>query len=91
MENLTEQVTALFEQTGKVHHEAFAAVDGADDEWPIWYAEYLMDKLPRLLGATITKSEMIYLMVHLSKKQALEAPQEKWPRYYALYFVERYA
>ncbi len=91
MENLTEKLTALFEQTGKAHHDTFAAIDGADDQWPIWYAEYLMDKLPILLNATFTKSEMIYLMVHLSKQQALEAPDEKWPRYYARYFVERYA
>jgi hypothetical protein len=91
MDNLMEQLTALFEQAGKAHHEAFAAVDGADDEWPIWYAEYLIDKLPPLLGESITKSEMIYLMVHLSKQQAIEAPQEKWPPYYARYFVERYA
>ena len=91
MENLTEKLIALFEQTGKAHHDAFATVDGADAEWPIWYAEYLMDKLPTLVGKTFTKSEMIYLMVHLSKQQALEAPQEKWPPYYARYFMERYA
>ncbi len=91
MNNLNEQHIALFEQTGKAHHDAFAAVDGADVEWPIWYAEYLIDKLPTLLNATFTKSEMIYLMVHLNKQQAIEAPQEKWPRYYARYFVERYA
>jgi hypothetical protein len=91
MENLTQQLTALFEQTGKAHHDAFRAVDGEDAEWPIWYAEYLMDKLPSLLGATFTKSEIVYLMVHLSKQQALNAPQDKWPRYYAQYLVERYA
>jgi hypothetical protein len=91
MRNLIDQLTALFEETGKAHHEAFAAVDGADAEWPIWYAEYLMDKLPALVNKTFTKSEMIYLMVHLSKQQAIEAPQEKWPPYYARYFVERYA
>lgn len=91
MENLTEKLTALFEQTGKAHHQAFASTDGADAEWPIWYAKYLMDKLPSLLGATLTKSELIYLMVHLSKRQPIEAPEEKWPRYYAQYFVEHYS
>lgn len=91
MENLTEKLTALFEQTGKAHHDAFAAVDGEDPDWPIWYAEYLMDKLPPLMGKTFTKSEMIYLMVHLSKAQAINAPDKKWPRYYAQYFVEHYS
>jgi hypothetical protein len=87
---MIDQLTALFEQTGKAHHTAFAAVDGADADWPIWYAEYLMDKLPAILSATFTKSELVYLLVRLSKEQALEAPGAKWPRYYAKFFVERY-
>jgi len=91
MNNLTDQLIALFEQTGKAHHHAFAATDGADADWPIWYAEYLMDKLPSLLGASFTKSELVYLLVRLSKEQALDAPGAKWPRYYARYLVERYA
>lgn len=91
MNNLTDQLITLFEQTGKAHHQAFAATDGADADWPIWYAEYLMDKLPSLLGSTFTKSELVYLLVRLGKEQALDAPGAKWPRYYARYFVERYA
>lgn len=88
--DLTEQLTTLFDEAGKAHHKAYAAVDGADPEWPIWYAEYLMDKLPAMLGATFTKSELVYLLVRLSKEQALEAPGAKWPHYYAKFFVERY-
>ena len=89
-QNLTDQLTSLFEQAGKAHHQAFASVDGADADWPIWYAEYLMDKLPSLLGATFTKSELVYLLVRLSKQQAFDAPGGKWPRYYARFFVEAY-
>lgn len=89
--DLKDQLTTLFEQAGKAHHAAFATVDGADAEWPIWYAEYLMDKLPSLLGATFTKSELVYLLVRLSKEQALDAPGAKWPRYYAKFFVDHYA
>lgn len=35
MSTLTDQLTELFRQTGKAHHEAFAASDGADEEWPL--------------------------------------------------------
>jgi hypothetical protein len=89
-DNLIDKLTTLFDEAGKAHHAAFAAVDGADPDWPIWYAEYLMDKLPSLLGATFTKSELVYLLVRLSKEQALHAPGTKWPRYYAKFFVEQY-
>jgi hypothetical protein len=88
MNALLDQLTTLFEQTGKAHHEAFAAVDGADADWPIWYAEYLMDKLPPLVGKSFTVSELAKLLTRLSKEQALNAPTTPWPSYYARFFVE---
>jgi hypothetical protein len=91
MNDLTDQLTALFEQAGKAHHQAYLATNGADPEWPMWYADYLMDKLPPLLGTAFTKSELVYLLVHLNKEQTLHTPDAKWPRYYAQYFVEHYS
>jgi hypothetical protein len=88
--NLIDQLTMLFEQTGKAHHEAFAAVDGADPDWPTWYADYLTDKLPPLLSKSFTVSELTVLLTQISKEQALNAPSTPWPRYYANFFVEHY-
>ena len=85
-----EKIVNLFMEAGQAHHQAFIATDGADPDWPLWYAEYLVDKLPPLLEADMTKSELTYLLVHLSKLQPLNAPGAKWPRYYAKYLVERY-
>lgn len=90
MNNLTGQLTALFEQTSKAHHEAFAAVDGADDDWPTWYANYLIDKLPSLLGKSFAKNELVDLLTQLSKDHSQTASGTPWPRYYANCFVERY-
>jgi hypothetical protein len=90
MSNLTDQLTDLFRQTGKAHHQAFSATDGADDEWSLWYADYLADKLPALVGKLITKSEMVYRLVDLSKRQPTEAPGLDWAVYYAQEFVKLY-
>ena len=64
--------------------------DGFDLEWPIWYADFLLDRLLPLLEASMTRSELIYLLVHLSKIQPADAPGAKWSRYYARYLAERY-
>ena len=91
MQNLTDQLTALFEQTGKAHHEAFAAVDGADDDWPLWYAEYLLDKLPPVLGKSFSKNELAELLTQLGNEHSQTASGTPWPSYYAKFFVDHYA
>jgi hypothetical protein len=37
---LTQELADLLNETAEAHHKAFAATDGVDDEWPIWYADY---------------------------------------------------
>ncbi len=90
MARVTEELETLFREVGKKHHEAFLDTDGVDPEWPLWYADRLTDRLPALLGDDLTKSELVYLLVHLSKKQADEAPDMPWPRYYAEFFATHY-
>lgn len=87
---LLDQLIQLFEDTGKAHHHAFIETDGADPEWAIWYAGYLHERLPELLGVKLTKSEIVYLLVRLSVEQPAHAPGLHWPRYYARYFVNQY-
>ena len=48
-DQLKDELSALLTQTGKAHHEAFAATDGEDPDWAIWYADYLYDRLARFL------------------------------------------
>jgi hypothetical protein len=91
MEDLTAQLEALFEEVGHLHHEAFIEVDGADPEWPLWYADRLQDRLSALLGTDLTKSELVCLLVHLGKEQQREAPDMPWARFYAECFAEEYA
>ena len=85
-----DELVALFQQAGTAHHQAYAASDGADPEWPLWYADFLKEKLAGLLGATFTKSELVYLLVRVSNEQPLDAPGADWARYYARFFIRHY-
>jgi NAD(P)H-hydrate epimerase len=88
--SINQQLEDLFRETGKAHHQAYIETDGADPEWPLWYAEYSHGKLGALLGATFTRSDLIYLIVQAAKEQALRAPGANWPRYWVRFFIERY-
>ena len=44
----SEQIAQLLLQTGQAHHAAYFEADGADPDWPLWYAEYLQKRLPPL-------------------------------------------
>ena len=91
MADITAQLEALFQEVGHQHHEAFFETDGADPEWPLWYADRLQDRLSNLLGTELTRSEIVYLLIHLGKEQALQAPDMRWPRFYAEYLAREYA
>ena len=54
----------------RLDHQVFRIVDGADDDWASWYAQWLIDlsELPDLLGARPVRSELIYLLVSLDKQ-----------------------
>jgi hypothetical protein len=90
MDQKTEALAELFRQTGGAHHEAFKSSNGDDPEWPIWYAEYLIDKLPAHLGAKLTKSHIVYIVMQLDFDQKAYAPGSDWARYYARSLMQRY-
>ena len=70
---------------GETHHRVFRIVEGADDDWASWYAQWLIDlsELPDVLGARPVRSELVYLLVGLDKQYTAEAPGEPWETYYA--------
>jgi hypothetical protein len=85
-----QRLTTLFLEAGEAHHRAFIEVDGADPDWPIWYAEYLRDRLAEILDAHFTKSELVYLLVSLDREVQRVAPGANWQSYYARVLLERY-
>ena len=85
MTNALEQISGLLHEAGETHHRVFRIVDGADDDWASWYAQWLIDlsELPDLLGARPVRSELIYLLVSLDKQYSAEAPRLDFRRYAA--------
>ena len=85
MTQTTEQISRLLHEASETHHQVFRIVDGADDDWASWYAQWLIDlsELPDLLGTKPVRSELIYLLVSLDKQYTAGDPGEPWEPYYA--------
>ena len=88
--DLAQQLEELFRESGQAHHQAYIETDGADPEWPLWYADYLRERLGALLDANFTQSELVYLLLLVANEQPLRAPGANWARYYAKFFIELY-
>jgi NAD(P)H-hydrate epimerase len=86
----TYELQELLLITGQAHHKAFAATDGVDPDWALWYADHMVERLNVLLDADLTRSDIVYLLVGLSHEQPGLAPGASWPRYYARSLAERY-
>ena len=41
------RIAELFRAAGQAHERAFAATNGEDPEWPVWYARHLTPNGPR--------------------------------------------
>lgn len=89
--NLRNNLADLFRETGRAHHAAFAASDGADPEWPIWYAEYLQAPIAEALQTSFTKSQLVYCVMDANFEHLARDPESEWPEFYADQFIERYS
>ena len=88
--DLRAQLIELFTETHAAHALAYRATEGADDEWPLWYAENMHTRLNGLIGAVCTRSELVYLLVMVEKERAVQSPGAPWAAYYADFFLQRY-
>ena len=86
--NTTAQLADLLRATIAAHHDAFIEVDGADSEWPIWYAAYLHARLPELQGVALTQSEWVFLIVKAEQRRLRESSAEPWFDFYARVLLE---
>ena len=88
--DLARQLEGLFHEVGEAHHQAYIETNGTDPEWPLWYADYLWERLGGLLDASFIKSELVHMLVLVSGEHPLKAPGANWARYYAGFFITRY-
>jgi hypothetical protein len=75
--DLARQLEGLFHEVGEAHDQAHIETDGVEPEWPLWYADYLRERLGGLLDASFTKSELVLV----ASEQPLKAPGANQARY----------
>ena len=81
----------LFRGAAQAHHTAFEATDGADPDWPIWYADYLQEPLAQRLDLNFYKSKLIYCLMNADFEHQARAPNSDWSEFYVDQMLERYA
>lgn len=84
-------MVALLVETGQAHHKAFEATDGADQDWSIWYAGFMQDKLADRFGMVFSKSKLIYCLMRADIEHQARAPDSEWAEFYANEMVQCYA
>lgn len=77
------ELTELLREVGPRHHAAFAASDGVDPEWPMWYAGYLQAHLWDRAGRLPTRSELVHVLVRADREYRASGEAGPWPPFYA--------
>ena len=92
MEGGVERVAEVLRTAAEAHHVVYRLVDGADDDWASWYADWLLklSPLPGLLGTTPVRSELVWLLVGLDKRYSSDRPDEPWESFYAARIVAHF-
>jgi hypothetical protein len=92
MTSTLESISSLLHEAGETHHRVFRIVDGADDDWASWYADWLVNlsELPDVLELKPIRSELTYLLVSLDKHYSAEQPAEPWEDYYAQRIIDHF-
>ena len=93
MDDRLIRISQLLHEAGETHHQVFRIVDGNDDDWASWYADWLVNhsELPALLATQPARSELTWLLVQLDKDYTAAQPAEPWDRWYAGRVVSHFA
>lgn len=92
MVDTAKRISDLLHEAGETHHQVYRIVDGADDDWASWYADWLvrLSELPDLLGGAPVRSELVYMLVRLDKDYTDRQPAEPWEDYYARALLQHF-
>jgi hypothetical protein len=71
VDDTVTRVSALLTEVAETHHRVYRIVEGADDDWASWYAQWLIElsELPALLGARPVRSHLIAKLVTLDRQR----------------------
>ncbi len=88
---LRNKTVDLLLEAGRAHHTAFAATDGADPDWSIWYADYLKEPFAHRLDMNFHRSQLVYCLMDADYEHQVRSPDSNWPEFYADEIIERFA
>lgn len=88
---LRDQVTALLGKTRRQHDEAFAASNGVDPDWPIWFADRTIDTLSELLGRSFNRSQLIHGLMDADCDYQARFADRSWSECVAEHLIDCYA
>lgn len=83
MTDAARPLAELLREAGRAHHQAFAATNGADPQWPTWYAEFLAPRLRDLLGRSVPVAELARCLEQWHHAHASSMSAEDWAEFYA--------
>jgi hypothetical protein len=88
-----DEASRLLHEVAETHHRVFRIVDGNDDDWASWYADWLVNlsELPTLLDTKPVRSELTYLLVSLDREYTASHPGQSWEAYYAQRILSHFA
>ena len=85
------ELAAVLREAGPRHHQAYITSDGADPEWPLWYAGYLQTRLWDNLGRLPSRSELVHLLIECDQAFQADDTATDWPPFYAERFLQHFA
>jgi hypothetical protein len=93
VDDRTANIAELLHEAAETHHRVYRIVDGADDDWASWYADWLtrLSELPDLLAVRPVRSEVTYMLVRLDNEYGADGGDEPWEEYYARRLQEHFA
>ena len=83
----TGALADLLTETGQQHHHAFIETDGADPEWPLWYADYLTGRIDDHVGTQPTKSRIVQCLMNAAEAHDEHGSDQPWATFYARYIL----
>jgi hypothetical protein len=87
---LLEKLTALLEQAASAHHvyESEELKGVRDEQWPAWYADYLLNNgLDGLLASQADSDEIAAALEQITQQQKQEGNSQPWAAYTAAQLV----
>jgi len=85
-----EQISRLLREAAETHHQVYRIVDGADEDWASWYADWLtrLSELPRLVDEPMVRSRLTAALVQLDEEFTAAQPEQGWENWYAARLVD---